>query len=144
MGQKFRKHKRTTKPELILNIPVKRFKPIKKEVKCSKANEIIISNEDRIIYIFEYDDNHNTTKVVDVSYEIFINNTWITLVRFDSEHGYLHGHLRMFLNNNSFTRFTAGVKKKGDPGDWLTWSIDHLKNNFKKYRKSFLKNNKLI
>jgi len=137
MGKKFRRKRRKNKPEKIFNIPVAR--EMKKVETHQVSATIILTPEDQIIYIYECDKNNKTTEVVNVSYQILIEDRWITIIRFDSEHGYLHCHQRISLNSEGEIVFTRNyLPKKGGPHRWLTWSIQHLKKNYLVYKKSFL------
>lgn len=63
--------------------------------------------------------------MVNVSYQILVNRVWVTVLRFDSEHGYLHGHRKISIDSADEIVFTAGVVKKGNPHHWLTWSVEY-------------------
>lgn len=137
MGKKFRKKRRKIRLEKIFNIPVAR--EIKKSKTYRKSVTIVLTSEDQIVYIYEYDENRKTVEVVNVSYQILINSRWETIIRFDSEHGYLHGHRRISVANDVEVVFTAGVIKKGNPQRWLTWAVEYLKKTYYDHRRSFLK-----
>jgi len=116
------------------------MREIKKVKTYQKSATIVLTPEDQIIYIYERDENNKTIEVVNVSYQILIDSCWVTIIRFDSEHGYLHGHRRVTLDRESEIVFTANFfPKKGGPRRWLTWSIQHLKEKYLIYKKSFLK-----
>lgn len=137
MGKKFRKKKRKIKLEQVFNILISR--EIKKVETHQVLATIILTPEDQIIYIYECDENNKTTEVVNVSYQISIEDRWITIIRFDSEHGYLHRHRKVSIDNEIEVVSTAGVVKRGGPRHWLTWAVEHLKKNYLDYRKNFLK-----
>lgn len=137
MGKKFRKKRRKTRPEQIFNIPV--AKEIRKPKTYQRSATIILTPGDQIIYIYECDENRKTTEVVNVSYQILLDFGWVSIIRFDSEHGYLHRHKRVSISNEIEVVSTAGVVKKGSPRHWLTWAVEHLKKNYPDYRKNFLK-----
>lgn len=107
-----------------------------------KSVEISLTDEDKIIYIYECNEKNDIVEIVNVSYLIFTKEKWITILRFDSEHGYLHGHRRISLNNEREVVFTAGVKKKGGPHRWLTWAVQYLKKNCLDYKRGFLRRSK--
>jgi len=137
MSKKFRKRKGKIRPEQIFNIPV--VGEIKKVKTFQKSTTIVLTPEDQIIYIYECDENRKTTEVVNVSYQILLDFNWVSIIRFDSEHGYLHRHIRVSVENEIEVVSTAGVVKKGSPRHWLTWAVEHLKKNYLGYRKNFLK-----
>lgn len=137
MGKKFNRKRRKSKPEKIFNIPVAR--EIKKAKTFQRSAPIILTPEDQIIYIYECDENNKTIEVVNVSYQILLDSDWVSIIRFDSEHGYLHRHRRISVMNAIEVVSTAGVVKKGSPRHWLTWAVEHLKKNYLDYRNNFLK-----
>lgn len=137
MGKKFRKKRRKIRPEQIFNVPVTR--KIKKVKTYQKSATIVLTPEDQIIYIYECDENRKTIEVVNVSYQILLDSDWVSIIRFDSEHGYMHRHRRLSVSNEIEVVSTAGVVKKGSPRHWLTWAVEHLKKNYPDYRKNFLK-----
>ena len=83
-------------------------------------------------------------EVVNVSYEIKIKEEWVTILRYDSEHGFLHCHIRLSLSDVKEAVTTNNVIKKGTPHKWLTWAIDDIKANYLQYRRGFMKRSKLI
>lgn len=137
MGKKFRKKRRKIRPEQVFNVPVKGEQ--KKARTYRKSVTITLTPDDQIIYIYECDENRKTTEVVNVSYQILLDSDWVSIIRFDSEHSYLHGHRRISGVNDVEVVFTAGVVKKGNPQRWLTWAIQHLKKFYLDYRRSYLK-----
>lgn len=112
----------------------------------SNTQELPLSDIDRITYIFKYIKTKNkpiiVTEVVNVSYEIFIDEKWMTIVRCDSAHGYLHRHIRFSLINIEETVSIQGVIKKGDHAKWLTWAIGDIRSKSRHYKKEFLKRSK--
>lgn len=137
MSKKFRRKRRKNRPEKVFNIPVKR--EIKKVKTYQKSVAFTLTPEDQIIYIYECDENRKTTEVVNVSYQILLDSDWVSIIHFDSEHGYLHRHIKVSVSNDIEVVSTAGVVKKGSPRHWLTWAVEHLKKNYPDYRKNFLK-----
>ncbi len=135
---KFRKHKKVVRPEKVVPLPVKQEK---RQVfrGVSKSAKITLTDEDQVIYVYEIDAAREVSEVVNVSYQILINGSWVTILRFDSEHGFLHGHRRISSGDEREIVFTAGVKRKGTPHRWLTWSVDYIKKNYLNYKRAFLK-----
>jgi hypothetical protein len=111
----------------------------------TKKSGQLLTATDRLIYIYVIDTNTNKTiEVVNVSYEIKIEEDWITIIRFDSAHGYLHRHNRISLDVRQETTTRDSVKQKGNPKRWLTWAIHDIQNNFFEYRRLFFKRSKVI
>lgn len=104
------------------------------------SNSFLLSENDRLTYIFQIDKKGKVIEVTNVSYDILVENIWITVIRYDSEHGFLHRHSRISLNKPKEIETTIGVKKKGNPHTWLTWAIDDIKSKYLEYRKRFTKN----
>ena len=142
--RKFRTHKKFPKLELVKNIPVKQNKKIDYKKVNKIYSEINLSEHDMIIYMFETDEEGTITKIVNVSYQTYINNTWMTILRYDNEHGFLHRHMRISLCSQDEIISTAGVKKKGTPHNWLTWAIEDTKDRYFDYKRGFLKRSKII
>lgn len=137
MVKKYRKHRKRIKPESFFSIPVK--PEVKKRKTVEKKARIALTEEDQIVYIYEKDENKNISEVVNVSYQVLVNDEWVTIVRFDSEHGYLHCHRRISVKNESEIVFTANyIPRKGTPHRWLTWATQHLKKNYLIYKNNFL------
>lgn len=115
----------------------------KVEVK-SLPRHIYLGEFDRITYIYNKDLDGNYTKVVNVSYEIFIDQKWQLVSRYDSEHNHLHCHMTISVKNKSEIALPISrVIKKGKPKDWLTWAIKDIESHFFEYRKGFLKRSKI-
>jgi hypothetical protein len=111
----------------------------------TKKSDQLLTTTDRLTYIYVIDTKTNKTiEVVNVSYEIKIEEDWITIIRFDSAHGYLHKHSRISLAVRQETTTSDSVKQKGDPKRWLTWAIHDIQNNFYEYRRLFFKRSKVI
>jgi hypothetical protein len=111
----------------------------------TKKSDQLLTTTERLIYIYIIDTNTNKTiEVVNVSYEIKIEEDWITIIRFDSAHGYLHRHSRVSLDDEKETTTRDSVKRKGDPKRWLTWAIQDIQKNFIEYRRLFFKRSKII
>jgi hypothetical protein len=106
--------------------------------------EINLTDIDRVTYVYKRDGKGQIIEVTNVSYDIKINADWITIVRYDSSHGYLHRHLVISMANLlSDTPTTIGVKKKGGHASWLTWAINDIKSQYESYRNGFLRRSKI-
>lgn len=103
-----------------------------------------MSEEDKVVYVYEVYEDGKIAEVVNVSYQVFIKDDWVTILRFDSEHGFLHGHMRISIDDPTEITFTAGVKRKGDPHTWLTWAVERIKKTYPDYKRGLLKRSKSI
>lgn len=108
------------------------------------AREFNLSDTDKITYTRGVDSKDTIVEVINVSYEIKINDLWMTIWRYDSEHGYLHCHMRISIQNPSEIATTARVIKKGTPHTWFTWAINDILRNYLTYRKGFMNRSKMI
>ena len=120
---------------------------LKKRTDISQENlysqEIYLLDTDRIIYVYKRNTKRDISEITNVSYEIRIKAEWITIVRYDSSHGYLHRHLAISINNPSDTPSTVGVIRKGSHQKWLTWAINDIKKRYLDYKKGFLRRSKI-
>lgn len=121
----------------------KLYEDLEKEHIKTIPKEIYLTSMDRITHISLKDKDGNITEVINVSYEINFDNMWVTLLRFDSHHGYLHRHTRISLNDEGEVEDTVGVKRKGNPHLWYTWAIQNIKKRFIEYRTNFVKRSKI-
>lgn len=115
---------------------------VKLELKL--PSEIRLSDYDKITHLAYMDKSRKISEVVNVSYEILLEGMWLTIVRFDSHHGYLHRHTRISLKDETEVEDTVGVKKKGMPDLWYTWAIQDITKNYISYRASFTKRSKIL
>ncbi|MBI2330070.1 hypothetical protein HYU94_01650 [Candidatus Daviesbacteria bacterium] len=116
------------------------------KIQCFQTitHEFNLSDTDKITYTRGVNNEGIIIEVVNVSYEIKINNLWTTIWRYDSEHGYLHCHMRISMQNPSETVTTTRVIKKGTPHTWFTWAINDIKKNYIIYRRGFMKRSKIV
>lgn len=105
--------------------------------------EIYLTSLDRITHVSFKDKDRNITEIVNVSYEINFNDEWITILRFDSHHGYLHRHTRISLADKAEVEDSIAVKRTGSPYLWYTWAIQNIKDRFIEYRTNFAKRSKI-
>jgi hypothetical protein len=107
-----------------------------------KKDDYFFTERDRVTVIFGI--KEDTIKgVINVSYEVFINNKWITILRFDSVHGYLHRHTRISLDNPDTTVENFSVIQKGGPKEWLTWARKYMNKYFYKCKVGFCRRSKI-
>jgi|SRR3972149_11274125 len=105
--------------------------------------EIYLSEYDRITHLASINESRKILETVNISYEILLEGKWITIVRFDSHHGYLHRHTRISLTDEAEIEDSVGVKKTGSPHSWYTWAIQDIKRKFIEYRTAFTRRNKI-
>lgn len=127
-----------------LNRLTKKYTPKKIEPSKIESNEIILTETDKITHIRRVDNKLTILEVVNVSYETKVDDEWITIVRYDSTHGFLHRHLRISLGDPKEIINTIGVKKKGTVHIWYTWAIQDLLLRYQDYKKSFIKRSKVV
>lgn len=142
---KRRKYKRYKYPRRLikkLKLLAEKYTPKKIEPSKIETNEIFLTEADKITHIRKVDSKRTILEVVNVSYETKIDDEWITIVRYDSTHGFLHRHLRVSLDDLKEIINTTGVKKKGTVHVWYTWAIKDILSKYLDYKNSFMKRSK--
>lgn len=107
-----------------------------------ETNEIVLTEADKITHIRRVDSKRTILEVVNVSYETKIDDEWMTIVRYDSTHGFLHRHLRISFDSSEEIINTVGVKKKGTVRVWYTWAIKDILSKYLDYKNGFIKRSK--
>jgi hypothetical protein len=108
------------------------------------SREIPLTDTDRITYVYVKDKTTDVIqKVINVSYEAWIEKRWLTILRYDSTHGYLHQHARFSLTQEKEFISKEHILQLGSHQDWLTWAIEDIKTNFMAYRQAFFKRSNL-
>lgn len=123
---------------------IKRNKQTKKELLEECRNGFSLSGEDKITYVYMYRDSRggrNIIEIICVSYEIYVANSWKTVIYYDDAHKQFHKHVMISLDDTKGEISTSGVRQKGGRKKLLTWAIDDLINNYLYYKKEFLKRN---
>lgn len=119
-------------------------KPIPKEsLHTSNSNfPLNTAQLDRISFSVLRNKKNNLRKIENISYEIYINDAWEWVVRYDDHGGLgsLHRHIRISLKDNSEVQSTDGIKKYKNKDFELTWVCNDIKRNYLNFRKKFLKN----
>lgn len=131
-----RKIRRTRLPKWLI-IPIKSNKSKSQDIQF--GNEFQLSETEKIRYIYTKNEKNRVSNIICVSYDVYIQNEWVTIVYSDSEHGPLHRHETISFENRSDLVVDDQVKKKGTPEDWLTWTINDIKARRNYYKKQFLK-----
>jgi hypothetical protein len=102
------------------------------------SREIPLTNTDRITYVYVKDKTMDVIqKVINVSYEAWIERGWLTILRYDSTHGYLHQHTRFSLTQEKEFISKEHILQTGSHPEWLTFAIADIKTNFSSYRRAF-------
>ena len=98
---------------------------------------------DRLTYVYGLDGAGHTIAVINVSYEILISKRWVTIIRMDSAHGFLHRHARFSLENEMANVENVSMPKKGTQKELLRWAIKNLSFHFYEYKIHFCKNSNI-
>lgn len=122
----------------------KKYKLKKKTIEVTKiiTHHHPLTASDRVTYSYSYKKDRNNTilEVVNVSYEVEIDDEWITILRFDSTHGKMHCHMRISLQNPEEVVVPGGwIARKGTPKNWLSWAMKDIRKKYLNYRKGFFK-----
>ena len=138
MAKRFKKHFKQILPLI---------KPQRTEILHTQKSNIPlnIAATDRISFSVLRNEKNNLRKVENISYEIYIEDRWEWIVRYDDHGGTgtLHRHIRISLKDESEVESSAGIKKYRNKDYELTWVCDDIKRNYLIFRKRFLKNNSL-
>lgn len=144
-NRKYRRHRRwNRRPFSMVNM----LRAIRQKRKPDrKIHEIrhkyLLTETDRISYIYQINLQNVVVEVTCVSYDILLKNQWVTLIYYDNYHGgILHRHVSLNLENNVDVPNIYGVKQKGTPRDLLTWANRDLRLNYQNYRAGFVRRNK--
>lgn len=119
----------------------KRYRDTGKPKETIIKNGFLLTPQDQVTYIYKIE-NGKYIEVTNVSYEIKIENKWMTIVRYDSAHGYLHRHMRISLDNSDDT--TGGEVEQGSPHDWLTIAVADIRKSFLEYRRQFFERSDVV
>lgn len=113
--------------------------PQKRNIFLNKAQA------DRISFSVLRNVKNHLRKIENISYEIFINDKWEWLVRYDDHGGLgsLHRHLRISLADDSNVESADRIKKYKNKNFELTWVIEEIKRDYLMRRSKFLKNSGL-
>jgi hypothetical protein len=123
-----------------LNYKAKKGSPTLRTI----TREISLTDTDRITYVYGKDSTTNEIQeVVNVSDDLWIEKRWLTILRYDSTHGYLHQHTRLSLAQEKEFISKEHILKEGSHPDWLTLAVEDIKTNFSLYRQAFLKRSNL-
>lgn len=103
------------------------------------------AGDERVTYVYKVnsEDYDDVAEVTCVSYDVLLENEWVTVIYYDSHHGgILHRHEDHNLDKNTDLVSGERVKKKGSQKQLLTWAIRDLTKNYLTYKNKFLRINK--
>lgn len=144
--RKFRKRRRNPRGGRWNPIlPVTPNRKIKTTPLKPVKQEIVLTDSDRLSVLYEVDENGKVQNVVNVSYDVKVGKGWVTIVHYDSKHGYLHRHMRISLAEPREEVTTSGVIQRGGPKKWLVWAIKDFTKDEKyiNYRVGFFRRSKI-
>ena len=96
------------------------------------SREIPLTVTDRITYVYVKDITTDVIQeVINVSYEAWIEKGWLTILRYDSTHGYLHQHTRFSLTQEKEFISKEHILQAGSHQDWLPGQSRTLKRIFR-------------
>lgn len=138
MVKKIRKHFKNI-------FPLKKTVP--KETLHTQNGNIPLSTAqlDRISFSVLRNEKNKIRIIENISYEIYIEDHWEWIVRYDDHGGLgsLHKHFKVSLNDDREVESYSGIKKYKDKDYELTWVIKDIKRNYLIFRERFLKNSGL-
>jgi hypothetical protein len=104
-------------------------------------SDISLTTQDKITYLYKKDKSE-FLEVTNVSYEVKVKRKWITIVRYDSAHGYLHRHSKISLEDDR--EVIDRIIEQGSHHSWLTIAVEDLKANFIEYRRLFFERSDMV
>lgn len=108
------------------------------------TREIVLTETDRITYVYTRDNtSDDISEVTNVSYDVLIKKRWITILRYDSAHGYLHQHVLFSLTQRKEFVSKEYILQESTHQDWLTFAIEDIKANFIEYKHAFFERSNL-
>lgn len=138
MAKKIRKH-------IVKNVLFKN--PVPKEELTTWNGDIPlnIAKYDRISFSVLINKRREIRKIENVSYDIFIEDRWVNVMRYDDHGGVglLHKHIKVALNDEREIRSSGGVKKSPNKQTQFRWAFKDIQKNYLNYRTKFLKNSNI-
>jgi CHAT domain-containing protein len=123
---------------------IKKYFRRQKKVEKTHSNQYLLSQNNRITYVYKTDSKKEIIEIVCVSLDIRIEEKWITIIYYDNHHGSLHRHSRIAYNDEADITDSNRVKRRGGNNQLLQWAIKDIKTNYINYKKKFIKRNRLI
>ena len=102
--------------------------------------EFFLTEQDQITCVYKKE-GKEYIEVTNISYEIKIAETWMTIVRYDSSHRYLHRHIRISLDD--IDEIIDIKIEQGGHHKWLTTAMSELRTNFIKHRRLFFERSEI-
>ncbi|OGG24416.1 hypothetical protein A3A79_04500 [Candidatus Gottesmanbacteria bacterium RIFCSPLOWO2_01_FULL_43_11b] len=147
--KRYRRHfRRTRRSESLRNLllAVTQKKTDLRKVKLvSHYFTLSPQRDERVTYVYKVnvEDDSDVVEITCVSYDLLLENEWITVVYYDSHHGgILHRHEDHNLVKNTEIVSSERIKKKGTQKQLLTWVIHDLTHSYLSYKNRFLRINK--
>lgn len=122
-----------------IRFKIKTLNSKKAPVKKVWRNYISLTQNNRITYVYHKKTTGKVTRLVCISLEMLYEEKWVTIMRYDDFHGYLHKHEIINLDGKSDTPTVLGVRQKGTNHRLLTWALKDIRNNYLIYKTRFLK-----
>lgn len=107
-----------------------------------KVQQFLLSENNRITYIYKVSKTKKVVEVTCVSLDIYLDKSWITIVYYDNYHGKMHRHVTVSTIDNSDTPTEISVRQRGTNRRLLGWAINDIKANYLIYKSKFLKRSK--
>lgn len=101
-------------------------------------NSILLTENNKINYIYKQSLTGKVIEVTNVSLDIYLKKKWVTILRFDNYHGYMHRHIRVSIQDSSDTATVLNVRQRGTYRRLLRWAIDDIKDRYLVYKRKFL------
>lgn len=101
-----------------------------------------LSENNKLIYIYKKFKTGKIVEITSVGLNIRVKRNWITILYYDSAHGYLHRHERISIDRDDYVDTRVNVRQKGTVRRLLRWSIDDIKKNYLYYKKRFIQRNR--
>mgnify|MGYP001593228365 CR=1 FL=1 len=140
MTKKLRRHTQRKLTSLTYLLKIQQKLKIKEKL-FTFQNSFLLTETDKIIWIYKRNESGVVVEVTCVGYEILLGNDWITIIYYDSFHGgLLHRHMRISLEDDSDVVSESGVKRSGSQKELLTWAMKNLRTRYLEYKRSFIKN----
>jgi len=120
--------------------------PLKENLHIQKGNiPLNIAQSDRISFSVLRNKKNNIRKIENISFEIYVEDNWEWVVRYDdhSGQGLLHRHYRISLDDASEVESSSGIRRYKNKDHELTWVCNDIKRNYLIFRTKFLKNSEL-
>jgi hypothetical protein len=95
------------------------------------SREIPLTETDRITYVYARDKTEDAIReIINVSYDAWIEKSWLTILRYDSTHGYLHQHTRFSLTQEKEFISKEHIPQEGSHQEWAHLGNRGYQNEF--------------